>query len=134
MSIPISTAPHDTAAANTTTSSVPSRKPSSPPVIRKPSSRPSPIISSRAHTCLARSAVIRPISGADRAIGRLRSRSKTPLVRSVLSAIAVYMVMNRVFCTMIPGSAYFRYASGDPAICPPSTYVNRNTNMIGVML
>jgi hypothetical protein len=42
--------------------------------------------------------------------------------------------MKRVFWTMIPGSAYFRYASGDPAICPPITYVKRSTNMIGVML
>ena len=31
------------------------------------------------------------------------------LVRSVLSAIAVYIVVNSAFWTMIPGSAYFRY-------------------------
>ena len=52
----------------------------------------------------------------------------------MFNAIAVYIVMNRVFCTMMPGSAYCRYSLGDPAICPPNTYVKRNTNMIGVML
>jgi hypothetical protein len=34
-----------------------------------------------------------------------RSRSKTPLVRSVLSPVPTYMVTNSMFITMMPGSA-----------------------------
>jgi hypothetical protein len=49
------------------------------------------------------SAMIRPASGAILEIGRLRSRSKTPLVTSTFNPKPVDMVANRAFCTMIPG-------------------------------
>ena len=54
------------------------------------------------------SAVIRPASGAQRAIGSERNRSKTPLVRSVFRPIPTYIVTNSMFMTMMPGSANVR--------------------------
>ena len=64
--------------------------------------------SATAQACLATSAMIRPASGANRAIGSERSRSKTPLSRSVDRPTAVFRVVNSEFCTMMPGSTNCR--------------------------
>ena len=52
---------------------------------RKPRITPTPTSSDTDHACLTVSARIRPASGDQRAIGSARSRSKTPLVRSLFS-------------------------------------------------
>jgi hypothetical protein len=110
------------AAASTPSGLVPNLKP-----------RMTPITSSMrmAQACLARSATIRPASGANRAMGSERSRSKNPFSRSVASPVAVFSVVNSEFCTMMPGSANSRYACGEPPIAPPNTYVNRSRNITG---
>src|SRR6266487_3423117 len=64
---------------------------------RKPRIEPTPSRIPTDHACLTTSAAMRPASGAERAIGRLRKRSNTPLVMSVFSATAVFMVRNRAF-------------------------------------
>ena len=87
-----------------------------------------------AQACLAMSATIRPASGANLAIGSDRSRSKNPSFRSVDSPVAVLSVVNREFCTMMPGSANSRYLCGEPPMAPPNTYVNRSRNITGWML
>ena len=65
--------------------------------------------------------MIRPASGAHRAMGSERSRSKTPLVRSVLRPMPTYIVTKSMFMTMMPGSAKVRYSPVEPAIAPPKT-------------
>ena len=82
---------------------------------------PSAISMTMAQACLARSASIRPDSGANRAIGSERSRSKNPFSRSVDRPVAVFRVVNSEFCTMMPGSANIRYAWVEPPIAPPKT-------------
>ena len=52
--------------------------------------------------------LIEPVSGADREIGRLRNRSKIPLVTSVFSPMPVPMLANSTVITMMPGSTYCR--------------------------
>jgi DNA-binding SARP family transcriptional activator len=89
--------------------------------IRKPRMYPRASSIAIAQVCLARSARIRPASGANRAIGNDRSRSKNPFSRSVDSPVAVFSVVNSEFCTMMPGSANSRYAFGEPPIAPPNT-------------
>jgi hypothetical protein len=64
---------------------------------------------------------MRPASGAERAIGRLRKRSRTPLPMSLLSAIAVFMVRNRAFWVTIPASPNRRNPWTEPAMAPPKT-------------
>ena len=65
--------------------------------------------------------MIRPASGAQRAIGSERSRSKTPLVRSVLRPDAgVHRHEERVHDDDA-GQREVRYAPVEPAIAPPNT-------------
>ena len=52
--------------------------------------------------------MIVPVSGADREIGRLRNRSKIPLLTSVFSPMPVPMLANSTVITMMPGSTYWR--------------------------
>ena len=101
---------------------------------RNPRMSPTPSSMTRAQACLAMSASIRPASGANRAIGSDRSRSKNPFSRSVDRPVAVFSVANRAFCTMMPGRANIRYAFGEPPMAPPKTYVNSSRNMSGWML
>jgi hypothetical protein len=49
-----------------------------------------------------------PTSGADRTIGRLRRRSKTPADRSVLRATPTPIVANSVIMATMPGKTYCR--------------------------
>ena len=114
-------------------SSAGSRSPGPVPT-RKPRMSPTTSSMTRAQACLARSASIRPASGANRAIGSDRSRSKNPFSRSVDSPVAVFSVANRAFCTMMPGRANIRYAFGEPPMAPPKTYVNSSRNISGWML
>jgi hypothetical protein len=55
-----------------------------------------------------KSPMIVPVSGADREMGRLRNRSKMPLVTSVFRPIPVPMLANTTVITMMPGSTYCR--------------------------
>src|SRR6185369_17282494 len=105
---PTSTATHDTARVKMSTSTYTPSTPDTPPCTRYPSSEPTPSSSEMAQTCLTVSATIRPDSGAQRAIGSDRSRSYTPLVRSVESPTPVVRVAKIAFCTMMPGSANCR--------------------------
>jgi hypothetical protein len=50
--------------------------------------------------------MIVPVSGADREMGRLRNRSKMPLVTSVFRPTPVPMLANSTVITMMPGSTY----------------------------
>jgi hypothetical protein len=45
-----------------------------------------------------------PVSGDERAIGRLRNRSNTPLWMSSLKAVPRFMVANMAICATSPGS------------------------------
>ena len=82
---------------------------------------PRPSNMAMAQVCLARSARMRPDSGANLAIGSDRNRSKNPFSRSVDRPVAVFSVVNSAFCTMMPGSANSRYAFGEPPMAPPNT-------------
>ena len=63
-----------------------------------------------------------PASGAERAMGRLRKRSKTPLEMSWLSMSPVPRVANTTVITSSPGSSYCRYSCVLPcAMAPPNT-------------
>jgi len=63
-----------------------------------------------------------PASGAQRAMGRLRNRSKTPVVMSWLSISPVPKVANTTLMTSSPGSSNCRYACVLPcAMAPPNT-------------
>ena len=84
-STPTSTEIQDAASVNASSSANAASTPSGPLPTRKPRIIPTPSSSAIDQACLTVSAMIRPASGAHRAIGRARSRSKTPLVRSVLS-------------------------------------------------
>jgi hypothetical protein len=44
---------------------------------------------------------------------------------------AVFIVVNREFCTMMPASTYCRESCEEPLIAPPNTYTNSSRNMIG---
>jgi len=88
---------------------------------RKPSSVPTPSRIAIDQTWRTTSAAIRPASGAERAMGRLRKRSKTPLVMSLLTATPVFMVRNRAFWQMMPARPNWRKALGEPAMAPPKT-------------
>jgi len=64
---------------------------------------------------------IAPASGAERAIGKARNRSNTPVATSWLSIMPVPRVANVTDSTMMPGSEYSRYWCVLPASCPPNT-------------
>src|SRR5260370_1399577 len=75
-----------------------------------------------------------PASGAQRAIGRLQNRSKTPVAMSWLSIRPVPSVANTTLRTRIPGRENCRYLCVPPAMAPPKTYVNSSRYMIGCRL
>ena len=129
-----STIAHDTASDDASSSPNMPRTATGPVPIRNPITAPTASSSATDQICFTRSATIRPASGANRAIGSDRSRSKKPFSRSVLSPTPVFNVVNRAFCTMIPGSANIRYSCGEPEIAPPNTYVNSRMNITGWML
>ena len=65
--------------------------------------------------------MISPVSGLDRAIGRLRNRSKMPLLMSVVRLIPVPLLANTSVCTAIPGSTNWTNACRlPPLIAPPN--------------
>jgi predicted ATPase/DNA-binding SARP family transcriptional activator len=101
---------------------------------RKPSRVPTPSRMAIDQTWRTTSAAIRPARGAERAMGRLRKRSKTPLVMSVLRATPVFMVRNRAFWVMMPARPNCRKALGEPEMAPPNTNANRATNISGCRL
>ena len=107
--------------ANTMTSANVATTASDDVVIRKPSTSPITIMITPEVRYRTRSARIAPTSGALRAIGRLRKRSKMPVCRSSASPTPVPADANTIVCTSTPGSASCRYASGLPEIAPPNT-------------
>jgi hypothetical protein len=120
-SIATSTGIQEKARVNTTSRAKAPSTPSGLVPTRKPSSIPTTSRIAIDHTWRTTSAVIRPASGAERAIGRLRKRSNTPLVRSAFSATPVFMVRNSAFWLMMPARPNWRYAFGEPAMAPPKT-------------
>src|SRR5258705_284897 len=72
-----------------------------------------------------------PISGADRRMGRLRNRSKTPVLMSVLRLTPVGADANRTFCTSSAGSRNCMYSWREPEMAPPSRYTKSTVKMIG---
>ena len=70
----------------------------------KPTAYPTPIISPMIRTLRTRSAVVRPISTAERAIGIERKRSTTPRRRSSERPTAVWVARKATDCTKIPGN------------------------------
>jgi hypothetical protein len=101
--MPTSTIAHATDSVTTSTSPAAASVPRAW-LVRKPMSTPMASSSAIAQACLTRSATIRPASRENRAIGSDRSRSKKPFSRSVARPVAVFIVVNREFCTMMPGS------------------------------
>src|SRR6266487_234619 len=96
-SMPISTGSHEKASVKPISRAIAPTALARPVWTRKPRIEPTPSRIPTDHACLTTSAAMRPASGAERAIGRLRKRSNTPLVMSVFSATAVFMVRNRAF-------------------------------------
>jgi len=77
-------------------------------VTRNPRIIPKPMVTATEMTYRTMSPVTAPASGAQRAIGRLRNRSKTPLEMSWLSMSPVPSVANTTVITSSPGSSYCR--------------------------
>ena len=77
-------------------------------VTRKPRIIPKPMVIATEMRYRTMSPRTAPASGAQRAIGRLRNRSKTPLVMSWLSMSPVPRVANTTVMTSSPGSSYCR--------------------------
>ena len=75
---------------------------------RKPSADPNPVSTAITTQNRAVSPSTAPISGDDRAIGRLRNRSNTPLWMSSHSAVPRPMVANMAICATSPGSSTSR--------------------------
>ena len=71
--------------------------------MRHPTRNPTIIISVTTKTLRVRSANVRPVSTAERPIGRDRNRSSSPLFRSVARPIAVAIEPNTTVCTKMPG-------------------------------
>ncbi|GAA2088960.1 hypothetical protein GCM10009759_11470 [Kitasatospora saccharophila] len=71
------------------TGSPPARNAGTPSWIRKPTRKPTPVISATTNTFRAGSAVVRPESTAERAVGSERKRSISPVRRSPAGPIAV---------------------------------------------
>ncbi len=60
-------------------------------------------IKATTNTSRTRSAIVRPASTAERAIGSERNRSISPLRRSSASPTAVFTAPNATVCTKMPG-------------------------------
>ena len=69
----------------------------------KPTRKPTAIITVSENVLSTMSAIVRPASTAERAIGSERKRSIRPLRRSSLSPIAVTKPPNAIDWVMIPG-------------------------------
>ncbi len=76
--------------------------------IRKPRIMPKPSITATEIMYRITSPRSAPASGAQRAIGKLRKRSKTPALMSWLSISPVPSMAKSTLCTSKPGSAYCR--------------------------
>ena len=70
---------------------------------RKPTARPTPIITTSCTTFVTTSASVRPVTTAERLIGSERKRSTRPFFRSSESPRAVTNPPNTIDWTMIPG-------------------------------
>src|SRR5256885_13377432 len=102
---------------------------------RKPSSIPYPATTAADAAYRTRSPTISPVNGLDRAIGRLRNRSKMPLVMSVLRLMPVPMLANTIVWTRMPGSTNCRYSwRSPPAMGPPDRDTNMGPNTTGCRL
>ena len=73
-------------------------------MILNPRIMPKPRVTATDVMYLIMSPSTAPARGAQRAIGRLRNRSKTPVVMSWLSIMPVPSVANTTLSTRIPGS------------------------------
>ena len=71
--------------------------------MRHPTAKPTTHIRIITKKLRARSAVVRPVNTADRAIGSDLNRSMTPRCKSPASPTAVVSAPNTTVCTKIPG-------------------------------
>ena len=106
---PMQAMTHDRANANVSATSNPPANGTSEVCGRKPSREASTIISAITNTLRTRSATVRPASTAERAIGSERKRSITPLLKSSISPIDVWVAPNAAICSNRPGSSQLRY-------------------------
>ncbi len=81
--------------------------------------------------CRTMSPSTAPNSGADRAIGSDRNRSKMPFWMSVLRFTPIVSDVNMIVCTMMPGSANSTYLPVEPAIAPPKMKTKSTVMMMG---
>ena len=70
---------------------------------RKPTSRPTTVITTMTKMLRMRSAVVRPSRTAPRDIGRARNRSMSPFCRSSARPMLVLTAPNATVCTKMPG-------------------------------
>ena len=82
--------------------------PATPPWNRNPSPTATPTMISDDHAVRTMSAVTRPATTAERAIGSDRNRSMRPLWKSAFNPTAVCVVPNPIPCTSRPGSTNCR--------------------------
>ena len=71
--------------------------------MRKPTAKPTALMMITVKTLRTRSAVVRPASTAERAMGRARKRSIKPFWRSSASPTAVLTAPKVTVCTKTPG-------------------------------
>ena len=77
-----------------------------PSPMRKPTAYATAVMMRTTKTLRTRSALVRPASTAERAMGRARKRSIRPLWRSSASPTLVLTDPNMTVCTKIPGIMY----------------------------
>jgi hypothetical protein len=73
------------------------------------------------NTLRIRSAVVRPASAAERAMGNDRNRSSSPECRSVERPIAVVIAPNTTVWAKMPGMRKSTYGRPGTRIAPPNT-------------
>ena len=94
---------HDMEKPNSTTNMPAAIVGSTPVWMRQPTRNPTTIIKITTKTLRVASAVVRPVSTADRAMGSAWNRSIRPDFTSEASPIAVAMAPNVTVCTKMPG-------------------------------
>src|SRR6266498_948747 len=106
---------------------------------RNPMASPTASSSTMVRVVPARSARVRPAGSAERAMGRERNRSMTPLARSSAILNAAPWLPNRANWASSPGMSqltYLPWAAGGSVgwIAPPKTSVNIRMKMTGMTL
>ena len=93
---------HEKAKANNRTRPRAPTYAGTPPWMRNPTAMPTPVMRTRTETLRTPSAIVRPASTAERAMGSDRNRSMSPLFRSSARPMPVPADPNSAVCTMMP--------------------------------